>query len=154
MTLPPEQAAALPQVRVKRAEGMQRARISRQMKAVLVVMAYEGRTVREAALQIGWDADSAVRAFNKSHVKQAFNQLVSDIRTNAGQLAYLRINEMAKTADSEHVRLSANQWIAGVDHIAPVKKVVGNYTFNHSFGGFDYSEVEPIEGEIEGDGES
>jgi hypothetical protein len=141
MTNLPQQAADLPQARVKRTEGMQRARLSTQMKDVLELMAYQGLNVRNAATKIGWEPASAVRAFGRPHVKDAYYQLVREIRSNAAQEAYLRINSMANEADSEHVRLAANQWIAGVDGIAAVKRVEGRMTVSHQFAGFDYGEA-------------
>lgn len=126
--------------RAKRPQGVQRVRVSREMIAVLEVMADAGLKIRDAARRVGMNPDSAVRAFNRQHTKAAYNQMVKDIRNNAGQKAFLRINHLAQHADSETVKLEANRWLAGVDGLAPVRRVEGAVAFLHQFSGFDYDD--------------
>lgn len=83
-------------------------------------------------------------ALRKPHIVTHFNQLVSEVRKNAGQSAFLRINHLGSDAKSETVRLEANKWVAGVDNIAPVKRVEAAVNHRHSFAGFDYGTGAPL----------
>ncbi|SEO13330.1 hypothetical protein [Palleronia pelagia] len=86
------------------------------------------------------DPDSAVRAFRKKHVKDAYFQMVRELRDNAAQRAFARIETLSKTAVSEHVRLEASKWVAGVDGVAPVKRVEGRFSHDIAFNPFDYGD--------------
>ena len=64
----------------------------------------------------------------------------SNDRKNAmsgGQQAHIRIVELSQNAKSETVRADCNKWLAGVDNIAPVKKVEANHQQQIAFGGFE-----------------
>lgn len=105
-------------------------------------MAYEGIDLHSAAQRVGMRPDNLARAFKKKNVRRAYNQLIKAIRENAAQGAYMRINHISKTSASDHVKLDANRWIAGVDGISPVQKVEGRHLHRHDFGGFDYGDAE------------
>jgi hypothetical protein len=45
---------------------------------------------------------------------------------------------MSETAASETVKLDAYKWIAGVDNIAPIKRVEGRMTHTHAFQWFGF----------------
>ena len=145
---PAQRPGTLPEARPQRQPGQQRVRISPGMKACIEFMAYEGIPLHAAAQRAGITRDAAVRAFHRPHVKAAYNQLVADIRNSAAQQAYLRMNHLSQTADSEAVRLEANKWVAGVGNIAPLKRVEGRFTHEASFKGFafgDYEEDESVD---------
>lgn len=140
-------ALGMPEAQAQRTQGVTRARLSAEMKQVIEIMAYEGLPLPQAVERVGMNLKSAKKAMTKPHVKHAFNQLVAEIRSSAGQLAYLRINRMGSEAQSEPVKLEANKWIAGVDNIAPIRRVEGKYQHNHSFGGFEFGDYDTIEHE-------
>lgn len=130
--------AGLPRARATKPKGAKRARISPKLATMLEIMAYEGVSLPLAAERAGMAVSSAKKAMAKPHVKTSFNQLVADIRANAGQAAYLRIARLSEEATSETVRLEASKWVAGVDGIAALKKVEGKHSVSHTFGGFAY----------------
>jgi hypothetical protein len=132
--------AAPPKLIVKRVKPNKQARISDQMRTVLEEMAFKGDDLKTASIAAGITYTAAMRAFHRPHIKAAYNQLVADIKANAGQAAYLTIRHMSKAAASETVKLEANKWVAGVDNIAPVKRVEGRFQHSHSFGGYDYGD--------------
>lgn len=132
--------ASLPKARAIPTKASPRARLSNQMTKVLELMAYEGLSLPHAAQRADMKLESARKAMAKAHTKVAFNQLVAAIRENAGQAAYLRLNHMSQTAQSETVKMEANKWVAGVDGIAALKRVEGKHTVSHTFGGFSYGE--------------
>lgn len=123
-----------------------RGRFGPQLREAMEAMAHEGISIKDAAIRAKMHIEALRRAFRKTHVKQAYNQLIADIRANAGQLAYLRINHLGQTAISENVKLEANKWVAGVDNIAPIKRVEGRVQVSHSFGGFTFGDDDVIDG--------
>ena len=125
-------------------------RLGAKTVEALELMAYSAIPLKEAADQVGIRRSNLGRAFDMPAVRQRWNELVRQIRDNEGSAAYRRISELSRTAASEHVRLEANKWLAGVDGVAPVKRVEGKFAHAHSFGGFTYDEADDmrtIEGE-------
>lgn len=111
-------------------------------KKAIEAMAHEGLPPTLAADRFGIRRDNFARTMKRPDVRQAYNRLVSTIRDNAAQSAYLRINELAKNAKSERVRLMANEWIAGVDGIAKVQRVDARVRHDVVFGGFHYPSLD------------
>lgn len=122
--------------------ALQRCNLKKNTREALEAMAFEGLPLPRAAEQFNIRADNLLRAFDRPHVRSAYNQVVKAIRDNAAHMAYLRINHMSMTASSEQVKLKANTWVAGVDGLSPIQKVQGQHQVNHSFGGFDYGDIE------------
>lgn len=123
-----------------------RLRISKEMRECVELMATRGLPLPQAAELSNITKDSAARAMKKSHVLALLNQRVKDVRDNAAQMAYLRINHQAMTAGNARLRFDANRWVAGVDGISPVQKVQGQHQHSHSFTGFSYPDLDTIEG--------
>jgi hypothetical protein len=128
-----------------------RIRISDEMRRCVEIMAHEGLPLHMAAERANIHRDTATRNMRKAHVLELFNQMVRDVRVNASQAAYMRMVHMSTHADSERVRLDATKWIAGVDGIAPVQKVEGRYSHQHTFGGFEYGDLELEDVGVKGD---
>jgi myo-inositol catabolism protein IolC len=118
------------------------ARLSAKMRAVLEHMAETGDDLKTTANLKGMNIQAAQRAFRKPHVKKAFVLMCSEVRDNAAQSAYLRINNMAQTAESERLKFDASKWVAGVDGISPVQKSDNRHQHNVTFGGFTYPDLE------------
>lgn len=125
--------------------GTGKERVSAKMRATLEFMASEGLGVKQAAVKAGMKEESAMKAFRKPHIKRLYNQMAKDVIDGAAQAAHLRINHTSKTAASEHVRLEANKWVAGVGGISPVQKVQGQHHHSHQFGGFEYDDPRPVD---------
>lgn len=121
-----------------------RVRISDEMRRCVEIMATEGLPLPAAAEKAGIHRDTAVRNMRKPHVLRLFNQRVKEIKDNAAQFAYLRINHTAQTAESERLKFDANRWVAGVDGISPVTRVQGQHLHAHSFAGFEYPDLETV----------
>tara|TARA_R110000851_G_scaffold22626_9_gene67011 strand:- start:73 stop:558 length:486 start_codon:yes stop_codon:yes gene_type:complete len=116
--------------------------LHQKTREAIEAMAYEGLPLPYAAERHDIRPDNLAKAFNKPHVRKAYNQVVKAIRDNAAQAAYMRINHLSLTSKSEQVKLKANEWVAGVDGISKVQKVQGQHHHSHSFGGFDYPDLE------------
>lgn len=115
--------------------------LTKRYKAALEQMAYEGASLHVAARENGIRTDNFIKAFNRPHVRKRYNAIVSAIREGAAVQSYLRIQRRAESALSEHVRQRADEWIAGVDGLSPLKRVEGKHSHTHTFGGFDYGAV-------------
>ena len=89
----------------------------------LEAMAYEGVPLRTAADRFDIRQSNLRRSFENPRVKAIYHKLLEYIRQNVGQEAYMRIVELSQSAKSETVRADCNKWLAGVDSIAPVKRV-------------------------------
>lgn len=134
-----EQTPAMP------SQPKTRVRISDEMRQCIEFMATEGLPAPVAAARAGITRDTAVRNMRKPHVLKLFKQRVREIRDNAAQQAYMRINHTAQTSTSERIKLDANKWIAGVDGVSPVQKVQGQHLHSHTFSGFDYPDLDPVD---------
>ena len=132
----------------RRKNGHFKARASAKCKVALQVMANEGITAEQAAPRADMAVESLQKALRRPHVKALFNQMVKDVRENAAQAAYLRINHMGTAAESERLKFDASRWVAGVDGISPVTKSQGTMQHTHNFGGFTFDEGDTIEGEV------
>lgn len=139
----PEEIKAAQDVLNRTKNGQFSRRVSGKVRDAIEIMAYEGIDIRTAAQRVGVRPDSLKRSFKLPHVRNAYNQTVKDIRDNAAQSAYLRINNLAGTTQNERMRFDASRWVAGVDGIAPVQKVQGQHIHKHSFADFDYEDVTP-----------
>ena len=82
---------------------------------------------------------SLYRAMRLPHVLSALRQEFDNRRSGEPFRAYARQVELAESANSEDVRLRANQWIAGCDGIAPVAKVAIQAQVSHSFDGIGFA---------------
>lgn len=139
------EAAKLPEARAVKVKGAKRARLSREMKQALELMAYEGIDIKEAAKRVEMNTTAALAAWRRPAVKASYNQLCKEIRDNGAQQAYLRIVHMSQNAKSESVKLDANKFVAGVDGIAPVRRVEARHQVSHSFGNFSYDDIEAVD---------
>ena len=122
-----------------------RVRISDEMRQCVELMATEGLPVHVAAERANITRDTAVRNMRKAHVLKLFNQRAKDVRENASQAAYMRINHLSVASTNERVMLDASKWVAGVDGISPVQKVQGQHNHSHVFGGFGYPDLDPVD---------
>lgn len=119
-----------------------RIRISDEMRQCVELMATEGLPVHVAAERANITRDTATRNMRKAHVLRLLNQRLKDVRDNAAQAAYMRINHLSVASTNERVKLDASKWVAGVDGISPVQKMQGNHRHSHVFGGFEYPDLE------------
>jgi len=133
----------------KPAKVYQRVRISDEMRRCVEIMATEGIPLPVAAERAGITRDAAVKNMKKPHILRLLNQRVKEVRDNAAQEAYLRINHMSQTVGNDRLKFDASRWVAGVDGIAPVQKVQGQHHHSHSFQGFEYPDLKTVEGQAE-----
>lgn len=122
--------------------GEFRPRISSTFKELAEMMVHHGLSIDAAAEHLGANVRASRRAFARPHNRAYFNRLTQEVRQNASQLAYLRVNHLAQCAPSERLRFEASKWVVGVDGIAPVKRVHGTQDIYMTFGGFELSAID------------
>ena len=122
--------------------------IKGKLRKAILLMATEGISRPLAAKRVGMRPDNLAAAMRRPQTITLFNQTVRDIRDNAAQAAYLKINHLAETTVNERMKFDSSRWIAGVDGISPVQKVQGTHHHMHQFGGFTYDEPDTIEGAV------
>jgi hypothetical protein len=112
------------------------------------MMANEGIDDHLAAQRCNVRIDNLRRALKSPANKAYINQAIMDVRQNAGQRAFVRNVILSQTSESDHVKADLNKWIAGVDNIAPIKRVEGRMTHTHAFQGFDFAPPDTIDHEV------
>lgn len=111
-------------------------------RQAIEAMAWEGLPPHLSAARYGIRTDNLNRAIARPKVRKALNQLLKEVRENAGQQAYFGIVHMSHASQNDRLRFDAKRFVAGVDGISPVQKVQGQHSHAHSFQGFDYGEIE------------
>ena len=116
-------------------EGMH---LGKKTIGALELMAWEGLPLHEAAKRTGMRNDNLRRSFNLPKVQRRWNLVTRHIRRNEGQAAIARISDLSRNAKSEHVRLEASKWLAGIEGTAPVTRVQGEFRHRLEFSGYEY----------------
>ena len=130
----PKQAKIAPDIRGKTRKAIE-------------IMAHTGASKASAAKQAEVKPSNLTRSLQSPQGQILYKHLVKQVRENAAQAAYLKINHLTENAQSERLKYDASRWVAGVDGISPVQKVQGQHHHNHQFGGFEYVRPDVIEGQ-------
>ncbi len=81
-------------------------------------------------------------ALRKPNTLELLKQESKALRSSAAFRAFARMEHLAENADSEHVRMKATEWLAGLDGLAPVKRVDSRHRVTHAFVDYDYGEFQ------------
>ena len=126
-------------------QPQKKVQISAKVRTAVSLMVWDGMNRKEAAIAAGITDSALYKALRLPKVKHLMAQEFAELREGAPFKAYANIVNMADTAKSEDVRLRSNQWVAGVDGIAPVTKVRGEVKVTHGFEGFSYTKPGQID---------
>ena len=118
-----------------------RVQISAKVRTAVKHMVWDAMDRKQAATAAGITDSALYQALRLPKVKTLMKQELAELREGAPFKAYANIVNMADNAKSEDVRLRSNQWVAGVDGIAPVKQVRGEIKVTHGFDGYSYGEA-------------
>ena len=116
-------------------------RISTALRRGIRAFVWEGLSREDAAQRANMKPASFMKALRKPHVRALVDQEFKELRSGERFQAYARMVALSETAQSEDVRLRANQWIAGVGGLAPVSRVRGHIALTHGFEGYAYSQT-------------
>lgn len=101
---------------------VRKARISANVKAAIGLMVNEGRSRADAAKACGITDDWLYRALERPECRSYRNHLMQVLRESEASRTIFRAAKLADGAESEHVKLQANSWLAGLEGISPVSK--------------------------------
>src|SRR5262245_11767588 len=97
-------------------------RISTKVREAVRLMVEEGLNRATAAERVGLRDNSLYIALRKPDVCSYRNELMRALRESEASRTISRAAKLADTAESEHVRRDANEWLAGIEGIAPVQR--------------------------------
>jgi hypothetical protein len=107
-------------------------RISARVREAVRLMVEEGRKRPEAAQAVGLKDDSLYRALLRPDVCELRTELMQVKRTNAAARTIARAEHLADHAQSEHVRLQANEWLGGIAGVVPIQRHEGRFEHDHT----------------------
>lgn len=103
-------------------------RISAKVRHALRCMAFEGMERKKAAEKAGLKDDSLYVALRRPEVKALLNEYVADLRKSAAARSIARVDRLADSAESEHVRFQANTFLLGIEGVRPSERVEHDHT--------------------------
>ena len=134
------------QARINR-QNASKPRISANLRRGIRAFVWEGLSRDDAAKRAGMKPASFTKALRKPHVRALVEHEFKELRSGEHFRAYARMVALSETARSEDVQLRANQWVAGVDGLAPVSQVRGHVKVTHGFEGYAYPSRADVETE-------
>jgi hypothetical protein len=103
-------------------EPVPKARISGRVRSAIRLMVNEGRSRSAAAQECGITDDWLYRALEKPECKAYRASLMQALRESEASRTIARAAKLADSAQSEHVQLQANTWLAGIEGVSVVQK--------------------------------
>jgi hypothetical protein len=97
-------------------------RLTPKVRTAIEEIVFRGRNREEAATIAGIQPDSLYRALRRPEVLSYRTLLMEVLRSGASARTLSKIENLMDTATSEHVRLQAAQWLAGIDGISPLAR--------------------------------
>lgn len=98
-------------------------RIRPALREAVRLMVEDALTRSQAAEKAGITDHALYCALRKAHVAGYRNELMEVLRTSEASRTIGRAAKLADNAESEHVRLQANTWLAGIEGIAPAQRI-------------------------------
>lgn len=110
-------------------------RINAKTREAVRLMVEEAISRPEAAQIAGLTDQGLANALRKPTVIAYRTRLFEALRTSEAARTVGRAAKLADKAESEHVRLQANTWLAGIEGISPVVKSESTSTHRHLHAG-------------------
>jgi hypothetical protein len=123
-------------------------RITAKVRLAVRLMVEQARKRADAAQEAGITDDALYRALQRPDVIAYRTKLFEVLRTSEASRTIARAAKLADDAESEHVKLQANTWLAGIEGISPVTKTENTSTHRHLVAGLVIvrgPEIGPIE---------
>lgn len=106
-------------------------RISTAIKRAITLMVDEGRTRVDAANACGITDDWLRIALDRPECRSLRNERLRVFRESAASRSIARVDKLADTAQSEHVKLGANELLMGIEGISKVAKSENVHVHQH-----------------------
>ncbi|MEO6022488.1 MAG: hypothetical protein ABIP64_05115 [Burkholderiales bacterium] len=97
-------------------------RVSAKVRIAIEKMVDNGLNRAEAAKVSGLTDHALYCALRKPHVLAYRSDRLEVLRSSEASRTIARAADLADNAQSEHVRLQANEWLGGLDGVSPVQK--------------------------------
>jgi hypothetical protein len=110
-------------------------RISRNIRRAIDFMVYEGGNRAQGASAALITDDAVRKALKKPEVLAYMNTQIDLIRTSAAAKSIARIDVLAGGAESEHVKLGANELLLKLDGKGPIERSQHQHIHQHSIPG-------------------
>jgi hypothetical protein len=104
------------------ANAPRQVRLSRNIRRVIDLMVYECVKLPEALLKVGITRGAYNLASSKPEFVAYQGEAMRVLRSSEASRTIARAADLADNAESDHVRLQANTWIAGIEGISVVAK--------------------------------
>lgn len=122
-TFPPMgQARETVTIQHEAAKRPREARISKRVRVAIDAMVFEGLKRADAAEKAGITDNALYIALRKPDVLAYLNTQQGVLRTSARARSIARIDNLADTSDSDHVKLDANKYLLGIEGVSVVQK--------------------------------
>lgn len=118
-------------VQHERAAAPRQVRISRLVRAAVDLMVEQGLKREIAAKQAGLKDHALYCALRLPHVLAYRNDRLRVFRESAASRSIARVDILADTAVSEHVKLGANELLMGIEGISKVTRSENVHTHQH-----------------------
>lgn len=118
-------------VQHERANAPREVRISRKVKRAIELQIDEGLRRPEAAQKAGLTDNALYIAMRKPEVLAYRNERLRVLRESAATRSIARVDILADTAVSEHVKLGANELLMGIEGISKVTKTENMHVHQH-----------------------
>lgn len=105
-------------------------RISARTRDAIGHMVNEGLSRADAATKAGITDNWLYSQMRKPEVLSLQRELMQMLRTSEASRTIARAAKLADTAESEHVKLQANTWLAALEGIAPVQRTENIHHLN------------------------
>lgn len=97
------------------------------------LIVHEGMSDKQAAEKAGITLPSLRQALQRPIIRKLMADLHRSVREGAHYGAFARIETLSAEAESENVKLRANEWIAGLGGLSPAQNVRIDARHTHSF---------------------
>lgn len=106
-------------------------RLSAKVRALVAGMVEHGESRAKAAERAGISDSWAYQLLRRPAVLALRNEMMRVLRESEASRTIARVAKLADTAESEHVQFKANEWLGGIEGIAPVQRVDAHYLHEH-----------------------
>lgn len=106
-------------------------RLTAKVRTAIEEIVLRGRNRADAAQIAGMAEDSLYRAMRRPETLAYRTLLLEVLRSGASARTLAKIESLMDCSTSEHVKLQAAQWLAGIDGIVPVQRGEVHHTHSH-----------------------
>jgi hypothetical protein len=108
--------------RIKAGGKLPKLRVSAKVRVAIEKMVDHALTRQEAAKVAGLTDHALYCALRKPHVQAYRHERMEVLRSSEASRTIARAAKLADGSESDHVKMAANVWLAGIDGLSPVAR--------------------------------